>query len=77
MTIRPTDESVAVEYSFHVLEVDSVIAQIAFALFRIPSERANAREQPPYIVRHSEAPQALGCDTSVSCREFAMTVSKR
>jgi hypothetical protein len=41
MTIRSADESVAVENSAHVLEVDLVIAQIGFALFRIPSEIAN------------------------------------
>ena len=57
MTIRPTDEGVAVENSFHVLEVDLVIAQIAFALFRIPSEVANACEQPLHVFRHSDTPQ--------------------
>jgi hypothetical protein len=62
MTIRPTDESVAVENSFRVLEVDSVIAQIAFALFRMPSEVANAREQPLHIIRHSDLPPEGGCD---------------
>jgi hypothetical protein len=60
MTIRPTDESITAENSFRVLEVDPVIAQIAFALFRIPSEIANAREQPLQVFRHSEAPQAVG-----------------
>src|SRR5260370_6002564 len=42
MTIRSADESVAVENSAHVLEVDLVGAQVAFALFRIPSEFADA-----------------------------------
>ena len=45
MSIRSTDECWAVEYSFHVLEVDLVIAQIALALLRVPVESANAREQ--------------------------------
>src|ERR1700726_2000050 len=44
MTIRSADESVAVENSPDVLEVDLVIAQVAFALFRIPSEFPNACE---------------------------------
>jgi hypothetical protein len=55
MTIRSADECVAVENSAQVLEVDLVIAQIAFALFRIPSEFANACEQPLYVFRHSES----------------------
>src|SRR6202165_6023669 len=37
MTIRSADEGVAVENSSDVLEVDLVVAQIAFALLRIPS----------------------------------------
>src|SRR5581483_5213260 len=45
MAIRSTDESVAVEYSFQVREVDVVNAQIGFAFLLMPSERANARNQ--------------------------------
>jgi len=56
MTIRSADEGVAVENSSDVLEVDLVIAQIAFALFRIPSEVTNVCEQPLYIFRHSKSP---------------------
>src|SRR6266404_369343 len=55
MTIRSADESVAVENSAHVLEVDLVIEQVDFSLLRIPPEIANAREQPLHIFRHSEA----------------------
>jgi hypothetical protein len=55
MTIRSADESVAVENSARVLEVDLVIAQIAFALLRVPSEIANACEQPLYVFRHSKS----------------------
>ncbi|MDP3691778.1 MAG: hypothetical protein Q8R73_12240 [Bradyrhizobium sp.] len=55
MTIRSADESVAVENAAHVLEVDLVVAQIDFALFRIPSEVANVREQPLHIFRHSKS----------------------
>jgi len=54
MTIRSTDESVAVENSFRVLEVDLVIPQIAFALSRMPSKVANACEQQLQVFRHSE-----------------------
>jgi len=53
MTIRSADESVAVENSARILEVDLVIAQVSFALLRIPSELANACEQPLHIFRHS------------------------
>jgi hypothetical protein len=77
MTIRSADEGVAVENAAHVLEVDSVIAQITFALFRIPSEIANACEQPLHIFRHSEASPKEDIDTFVSLRGFAMTGSKR
>jgi hypothetical protein len=55
MTIRSADESVAVENSLDVLEVDLVIAQVIFALFRIPSEVANACEQPLHLFRHSKS----------------------
>src|SRR6185437_5412739 len=55
MTIRSADEGVAVENSAYVLEVDLVVAQVAFALFRIPPEFANACEQPLHIFRHSES----------------------
>jgi hypothetical protein len=60
MTIRSADESVAVENSARVLEVDLVIAQVAFALFRIPSEFANAREQPLQVFRHSKSSPKTG-----------------
>jgi hypothetical protein len=63
MTIRSADESGAVENSAHVLEVDLVIEQIAFAFFRIPSEIANACEQPLHIFRHSEASPKEDFDT--------------
>jgi len=45
MTIRSTDDVIAVENSFHVLEVDLVITQIAVAFLRIPIESANPRKQ--------------------------------
>jgi len=45
MTVGSTDERVAVENSFHVLEVELVNAQIARTLLLMPSERKNAREQ--------------------------------
>jgi len=76
MTIRSADEGVAVENSSNVLEVDLVIAQVAFALFRIPTEIANACEQPLHIFRRSETPPDEDIDTFVSHRGFAMTVSK-
>jgi hypothetical protein len=49
MTIRSADEGVAVENSSDVLEGDLMIAQVSFALFRIPSEIANVCEQPLHI----------------------------
>jgi hypothetical protein len=55
MTIRSADEGVAVENSLDVHEVDLVITQVIFALFRIPSEVANACEQPLHIFRHSKS----------------------
>ena len=58
MTIRSADECVAVENSAYVLEVDPMISQVTFALFRIPSEVTNACEQPLYVFRHSKSPQA-------------------
>jgi hypothetical protein len=76
MTIRSADESVAVENSLDVHEVDLVIDQIRLALFRIPSEIANACEQPLHLFRHSEASPKEDIDTSVSIRGFAMTDSK-
>lgn len=45
MTIRSTDEGIAVKKSLEVSKVDPVIPQVAFALFRISSEFTNAREQ--------------------------------
>jgi hypothetical protein len=72
MPVRSTDEGVAVEYSFHVFEVDLVNPKIAFALFRIPSEFPNAREQPLQFFRHSEAPQTEVA-IRVYCQGFAMT----
>jgi len=63
MTIRSADEGVAVENSSDVLEVDLVIAQIAFAFFRIPSEVTNACEQPLYVFRHSKSSPKMGFDT--------------
>ena len=65
MAVGSTDERVAVENPFHILEVDLVDAQIACALLLMPSERANAREQllHVFIFRHSEAPPRGGCDT--------------
>ena len=45
MTIRPAGEGIAVKKPLKVFEVDPVVPQVAFALFRIPSEFANAREQ--------------------------------
>src|SRR6202165_1528666 len=63
MTIRSADEGVAVENSSNVLEVDLVIAQVAFAFFRIPSEITNACEQPLHIFRHSKSPPTWGPDT--------------
>jgi hypothetical protein len=65
MTIRSADESIALENSAHVLEVDLVIAQIAFALVRIPSELANAYEQPLYIFRHSKSSPNPEFDTVI------------
>jgi hypothetical protein len=65
MTIRSADESVAVENSAHVLEVDLVIAQVIFALFRIPSVIANAREQPLDIFRHSNRSLRQGYIASI------------
>src|SRR3954452_2423155 len=56
MTIRSADECVAVENSLDVLEIDLVITQVIFAFFRIPSEVANACEQPLHICRHSKSP---------------------
>jgi hypothetical protein len=66
MTIRSADESVAVKNSAHVLEVDLVIAQVIFALFRIPSVIANACEQPLHIFRHSKSLPRKGPDTVAS-----------
>src|SRR6266404_6719554 len=57
MTIRSADEGVAIENSSDVLEVDLMIAQVAFAFFRVPSEIANACEQPLQLFRHSKPPQ--------------------
>src|SRR5882724_8497812 len=68
MTIRSADEGVAVENSAHVLEVDLVIAQIAFALVRIPSEIANACEQPLYFFRHSESSPNLEFRHGITAR---------
>jgi hypothetical protein len=65
MTIRSADEGVAVENSSHVFEVDLVIEQIAFALIRIPSEFANACEQPLYIFRHSKSSPNSEFDTVI------------
>src|ERR1700682_514235 len=49
MTIRSADECVVVENSSDVLEVDPVVAQIAFALFRIPSDFADACDQSLHL----------------------------
>jgi hypothetical protein len=57
MTIRSADESWAVEKSAHILEVNSMVLQVDITLLRIPSEIANAREEPPCVFRHSEVPQ--------------------
>jgi hypothetical protein len=65
MTIRSADESMAVENSTHVLEVDPVVQQIAFAFFRIPSEIANACEQPLQVFRHSKSLPKRGSDTVI------------
>jgi hypothetical protein len=73
MTIRSAYESITVENSTHVLEVDLVVVQIAFALFRIPSEFANVCEQPLQVFRHSKiAPQARVSIRLIPLR-FAMT----
>jgi hypothetical protein len=45
MTIRPADERAAFENPPRIFEVDLVVAQVAFALLRIPRETANPREQ--------------------------------
>jgi hypothetical protein len=63
MTIRSTSQGVAVENSFHILEIDLVVTQVARALFRIPLEAANARKQLLHVFRHSDAPPDGGCDT--------------
>jgi hypothetical protein len=49
MTIRSADKSSAVENSARVLEVDLVLAQITLALFGIPPEVTNAREQSLFV----------------------------
>jgi hypothetical protein len=63
MTIRSADEGVTVENPTHVLEVDLVVLQIAFALFRIPSEIADVCEQPLHVFRHSHRFPERGSDT--------------
>jgi len=63
MTIRSTDEGVAVEYPFYVREIDLVIAPVDFAFPRISVKSANLREQFLYVFRHSEAPPDGGYDT--------------
>jgi hypothetical protein len=63
MTIRSADEGVTIENPTHVLEVDLVVQQIAFALFRIPSEIANVCEQPLQVFRHSKSLPKRGSDT--------------
>jgi hypothetical protein len=65
MTIRSADESVAVKNFSYVVEVDLVIAQIAFTLFRIPSELANACEQPLLVFRHSNRPRIRSFDAVI------------
>jgi hypothetical protein len=60
MSIRSADEGVVVENGSRVLKVDLMIAQIAYALRRIPPEVANAREQlPKTVFRHSKSPTNL------------------
>jgi hypothetical protein len=56
MAIRSTDESVAVENSCHILEVDLVVTQVRSALLRVLIKSANLREQLFQVFRHSEAP---------------------
>jgi hypothetical protein len=63
MTIRSTDDVVAVENPFRVLKVNLVVAQIAIAFLRIPIEPADARHQPLKVFRHSDPPPDGGCDT--------------
>jgi hypothetical protein len=57
MAVRSTDEGVAVEDFFRILEVDPVNAQIAFAFPRVPPEFATVREQaaslPPWRTAQS------------------------
>jgi hypothetical protein len=45
MTIRPADKCVVVDNFFRVFEVDPVVFEVAFALFRIPSEFPDACKQ--------------------------------
>jgi hypothetical protein len=63
MAVGSTDKRIAVENSFHILEVDLVNTQIASAFHLMPSERTNAREQCLHIFRHSDLPPKGGCDT--------------
>jgi hypothetical protein len=67
----------AIEDEAQLFKVDAAFAQDAITLLIVPPELTNLREQPLKIFRHSEAPHELGCDTFVSFRGFAMTISKR
>jgi hypothetical protein len=69
MTIRPMDECIAAENSFDVLEVDPVNSPIAFALFRMPSEVANACEQSVKIIfRHGLSQSSRAQVYCYTCR---------
>jgi hypothetical protein len=58
--IGSTDERIAVEDRSHVREIDSVITQVAFTLFLVPSEPAYPREQRLNVFGHRCSRQTAG-----------------